>query len=56
MERDFTIIFQKLDEAREAADGSDFQQFAATELDELAELRRIIVEINEPEPLSYTTT
>jgi hypothetical protein len=56
MDRDFTIVFEKLEEARGAADAFDLQQSVSTELDELAELRRIVVEISEPEPLSYTTT
>jgi hypothetical protein len=56
MERDFTIVFEKLEEARGGADASDLQQVMAAELDELAELRRIVVEISEPEPLFYTTT
>ncbi len=56
MERDFTIVFEKLEEARGAVDASELQQSVDTELDELAELRRIVVEISEPEPLSYTST
>ncbi|MGI8741094.1 MAG: hypothetical protein ACR2NN_00710 [Bryobacteraceae bacterium] len=61
MNKDFNIIFEKMDEQTRVA-APDQQSGVVTfsgdgfiELDELAELRRIVVEITEPEPLSFTT-
>ena len=62
MNKDFTIIFEKIDE--QARVGAPEQEGGAVmlsgeglvELDELAELRRVVAEITEPEPLSFTTT
>lgn len=62
MNRNFTIIFEKLQEVAQAE--SPEQQGGAVvlcgdnfvELDELAELRRIVAEITDPEPMSFTTT
>jgi len=62
MNRDFTIIFEKMDEhARVDAPGQEgaiviFSEEGFVELDELAELRRFVAEIVEPEPLSFTIT
>lgn len=61
MNKDFTIIFEKLEE--QARVGAPEQQGSIVmlsgeslvELDELAELRRVVVEITEPEPLYFTT-
>jgi hypothetical protein len=62
MNKDFTIIFQKIDEQAQS-DGAELQGGMVllsgegfSELDELAELRRVVAEITEPEPLSFTTT
>jgi hypothetical protein len=54
MEYDYTILFEKLDEAKAEmhltqADAS------AVELDEIAELTRVVLEINRPTPVLYTT-
>jgi hypothetical protein len=62
MIKDFTIIFEKMHE--EAQGEASKQQGGAVmltgenfvELDELAELRRVVAEITDPEPLSFTTT
>jgi hypothetical protein len=60
--KDFTIIFEKMDEqaraeAQEQRGGVGMLSGESlVELDELAELRRIVAEITEPEPLSFTTT
>lgn len=64
--RRFSILFERLAEATEDTapasveaqrvghvSGVEIQQ---SELDEIAELRRIVLEITEPEPASYTTT
>ncbi|MBI3684591.1 MAG: hypothetical protein HY235_29825 [Acidobacteria bacterium] len=62
MDKDFTIIFEKMDEeARAEASASErgavmLSAESLVELDELAELRRVVTEITEPEPLSFTTT
>jgi len=62
MNKDFTIIFEKLDEqtrveAPEQQGGIVMLSGEGLiELDELAELRRVVAEITEPEPLSFTTT
>ena len=56
----FDIIFVKLDEAlsadRKSAGVLSEAQTLETELEEIAELRRIVLEITEPEPSSYTST
>lgn len=62
MDRDFTIIFERMDaEARAEASAQEggavmLSVDSLAELDELAELRRVVAEITEPEPLSFTTT
>lgn len=55
MDKDFSIIFEKLQEASVSDEGFTIQT-NPTELDEIAELRKIVLEIIEPEPMSYTTT
>jgi hypothetical protein len=61
MIRDFTVVFEKMGE-RELGDLDQptaafvASEQARIELDELAELRRIVAEITDPEPLSFTTT
>jgi hypothetical protein len=60
MNKDFSIIFEKMDEEAHQVvgieKGSALSGESLVELDELAELRRIVTEITEPEPLSFTTT
>ena len=60
--KDFTIIFEKLNASVQQDDGLAEGQAAVmlsevylVELDELAELRRVVSEITEPEPLYFTT-
>lgn len=50
----FTIVFEKLAEVTER----DYSHTEASraEIDEIDELRRLVLEISEPEPQSYTTT
>lgn len=61
MNKDFTIIFEKLEqqsqvEAPEQQGGVVMLSGESLlELDELAELRRVVAEIAEPEPLYFTT-
>jgi hypothetical protein len=62
MYKDFTIIFEKLDEQTQVAEASTQQGGviilsgeSLAELDELAELRRVVSEITDPEPLSFTS-
>jgi hypothetical protein len=56
----FDIVFEKLRLMLESDDTSLVVAAAAvssaTELDEIDELRRLCAEIQEPEPLSFTTT
>lgn len=58
VESRFKIVFQKLAESAEATApaGSNRVWLAWEELDEIAELRRLALEIAEPEPRSYTVT
>jgi hypothetical protein len=61
MERDFSVIFERLQDASTGQEGAEPQeQFTVhateAEYDEIAELRRVVLEITEPEPLSYTIT
>ena len=63
MFKDFTIIFDKIDQqaqvdepGRPFGDAAMLSRETLGELDELTELRRIVAEIIEPEPLSFTTT
>jgi len=62
MDRDFTIIFKKMDEGARTdvstseREASMLSGESLVELDELAELRRLVTEIIDPEPLSFTTS
>jgi hypothetical protein len=62
MNKDFTIIFEKMDEqARDDVRPREggpvmLSGESLVELDELSELRRVAAEIADPEPLSFTTT
>ena len=55
----FTLIFEKV--ASASVESTPEQSLlpseaTPTEIDEIAELRRLVLEITEPEPMSYTTT
>lgn len=55
----FSIIFEKLTQVmkEEASSQSPFEiESMRVELEEIAELRRLGLEISEPEPTSFTTT
>ncbi len=56
----FRILFDKLEESRSSHDREDVEgrktEATAAEIDEIAELRRVVLEVTEPEPLSFTTT
>jgi len=60
--KDFTIIFQKMDEAARAEGpvpepgAAMLSRESLVELDELAELRRVVTEVTDPDPLSFTTS
>jgi hypothetical protein len=61
MNKDFTIVFTKMDEKAQAEAAEEQSAVVLSgdgfvELDELAELRRLVAEIAEPDPLSFTTT
>lgn len=65
MSKDFTIVFEKLHElqkhpslnrAAQAVDTLVIPSDALREMDEISELRRLVAEITEPEPTSYTMT
>jgi hypothetical protein len=61
----FKLVFAKL---REAVEGEEVREetveirvhrtpeITREELDEIEELRRVVLDVTEPEPLSYTTT
>ncbi len=62
MNKDFTIVFEKMHD-QALGEPPEPQGGAVTlsgenliELDELAELRRVVAEIADPEPLSFTIT
>lgn len=52
----FTIIFTKLEEYEDDSAVANYQDASLNEMDEIAELRRIVHEVTEPESISYTTT
>jgi hypothetical protein len=57
IENTFTIIFQKLEVPAHAHEEPVAPAEASrAEIDEIAELRRLVLEITDPEPTSYTTT
>ena len=52
-----TIIFQELGKATAPAEpGHESAEATRAEIDEIAELRRLVAEITEPEPASNTGT
>ena len=56
----FKIVFKKLSQA--ADDQASLKEFLSeaaamrAEIEEISELRRLVLETTEPEPRSYTTT
>lgn len=65
MSKNFTVVFEKLHELETAAPagkaglGADTLVISSDnlrELDEISERRRLVAEITEPEPMSYTMT
>lgn len=54
----FKVVFEKLAESPEASRGISVERvtFVREELDEIRELRRLSLELGEPEPQSYTIT
>jgi hypothetical protein len=59
-EKHFEIVFDKLaerDQERDSVRSLALEsERLAPELEEIAELRRLVAELSEPEPLSYTTS
>jgi len=57
-QRQFDIVFEKLNEHLADDAGQHEQSFHVTlaELDEIANLRQIVLEITEPQPQFVTTT
>jgi hypothetical protein len=54
----FTIVFQKLSEAlaeERESQARPSAEASRAEIDEIDELRRMVLEVTEPEPSSYTT-
>lgn len=55
----YSIVFKKLDEAKQSLEKqssiSDIEA-SCEEMDEIDELRRLVSEISNPKPSSYTTT
>ena len=56
MEQDYTIVFEKLAEASIAFAPAGVADASADEIEEIGELRRAVLEITQPAPISYTTT
>lgn len=54
----FKIVFEKLAEAAASGEPAvpEWTSLVSEELDEISELRRLALEIAEPEPQSYTLT
>jgi len=54
----FDIVFQKLDEAGQDAPRAAIEtvQIIRSEYDEIDELRRLALEMSQPEPQTYTIT
>lgn len=55
---DFEIVFEKMTELldQDVAAENEGQAIPSIELDELDELRRFAAELQDPEPLFFTTT
>ena len=55
---EFDVVFEKLELMLKEADATLVVEASPsrTELDEIEELRRFSAELQEPEPLSFTTT
>jgi hypothetical protein len=54
----FTIVYQKLFEVCAPTGGAvscSRAEASASEIDEIDQLRRIVLEVTEPEPMFYTT-
>lgn len=64
MSKDFTVVFEKLDELQKNSSPAEQRHVEPLvispdnlrEMDEISELRRLVAEITEPEPTSYTMT
>lgn len=60
MRKDFTVVFEKLKELQgqpsPCLDVLVIPSDTLREMDEISELRRLVTEITEPEPISYTMT
>ena len=54
----FKVVFEKVAEATSAGEPAVLEPMSLVyaELDEISELRRLAVELSEPEPQSYTLT
>jgi hypothetical protein len=58
-ENTFTVVFQKLAEAEAEVAASAILVYpgaSVQEMEEIAELRRVVLEITDPYPMSYTST
>jgi len=51
----FTVVFEQLPACLEEPQVSSVEA-TRTEIDEIDHLRRLVLEVIEPEPMSYTTT
>jgi hypothetical protein len=55
----YKIVFEKLEELKAKAENAECAPYSEplrVEIDEIAELRRLVLEVTDPEPTSYTTT
>jgi len=59
-ENRFKIVFEKLKESTEQDESGKLLahevELLAPELDEIGELKRLVADVSEPDPLSYTST
>ena len=53
---DFTMLFEKLADVSSEVRLLPGADATTIELDEIAELRRVVLEITQPTPVSYVTT
>lgn len=62
MPNNFKIIYKKLEEAKSSSQLSDDilvvnkNEATLSEIDEINELRKMILEVNDPDPYTYTSS
>ncbi len=62
MSKNFEIIYKKLEEIKSSSKSdenvliADEKEASSSEMDEIDELRKMVLEINDPEPYTYTSS